>query len=229
MSTSFGKRLRVLTIGLSISALAILIAPVNRAFGGTVYNAVSDFSATANPNGVWSYGWSATLGGPLNLYTNSDSTCYTGVSGWSELATGITCLPPPALLHNNTNQLIHLFPTVVLPPTVLLLHPGTAGEYSVLQWTAPTSGRFQIFAYFTGLDSAGPTTTDVHVLAFSPKTQSTTTLYSGHITSFLLPSTINFPPTHFSAGDTVSFAVGFGADGNYNSDSTGVAARIWPR
>jgi hypothetical protein len=95
-----------------------------------------------------------------------------------------------------------------------------------LQWTAPTSGNFLIHALFTGLDSAGPTTTDVHVLVFFAKTQSMVTLFSGQITSFFLPSTINFPTTYFSTGDTVSFAVGFGADGNYNSDSTGVAARI---
>jgi hypothetical protein len=224
MSTSFGKWLRVLTIGLSISALAILIAPMNRAFAGTVYNAVSDFSIAANPNGVWSYGWSATLGGPLNLYGVTDTTGVPGISGW--LLSGTLPFSPPYVSHNDTNQVITINNSATIPPGVLWMHPSFTGQYSVLQWTAPTSGNFQIHALFTGLDYVGPTTTDVHVLVFYAKTQSMVPLFSGQITSYRLSSTINFPTTHFSTGDTVSFAVGWGADANYGSDSTGVVARI---
>lgn len=36
-----------------------------------IYDAAADFSPTSNPNGVWSYGWSATLGGAFQLYTQS--------------------------------------------------------------------------------------------------------------------------------------------------------------
>jgi hypothetical protein len=32
-----------------------------------IFNAAADFSATKNPNGVWSYGWSPTLGGTFVL------------------------------------------------------------------------------------------------------------------------------------------------------------------
>jgi hypothetical protein len=227
MATSFGKSLSIVRVWLYISALAIFIGPANRAFAGTIYDAVSDFSITANPNGVWSYGWSATLGGPLNLYTNTDSTCYTGISAWS-LYTCTTFLPAPQILHNNTDHVIHLavFPQIAVPPTNLLLHPVAAGEYRVLQWTAPNAGIFKIRALYQGLDAAGPTTTDVHVLVQSAKTQITTSLLGGQIQSYELPMTATFPAVKLSAGDTVSFAVGFGADGNYNFDSTGLRAVI---
>jgi hypothetical protein len=116
---------------------------------------------------------------------------------------------------------------MTIPPTDLLLQPGRAGEYSVLQWTAPTAGKFKILVLFEGLDSAGPTTADVHVLVYSAKTQSTTPLFSGQITSYQLPLTTNLPPREFSAGDTISFAVGSGSDkDDCESDNTDVIARI---
>src|SRR3974377_1091628 len=36
-----------------------------------VYDAAGEFSTNSNPNGHWSYGWSATLGGALTLYTDN--------------------------------------------------------------------------------------------------------------------------------------------------------------
>src|SRR6476660_6663080 len=65
------------------------------------YDAVRDFSIVSNPNGVWSYGWTSTLGSPLNLYTVMDSTTFPGLSGW--LATGMTMYAPPLVGHNDTS------------------------------------------------------------------------------------------------------------------------------
>jgi len=241
MSTHFRKSLSTLKVCLYLAALVIFSLPANRVFGGTVYDAVSDFSASANPNGVWSYGWSATLGGPLNLYTISDSTCYKGDSAWGEYPCSGGDIPPPKLSHNNTNHVISLaphFPNITIPPTLLLLHPGPAGEYSVLRWTAPSSGLFRISTIFSGLDFDGPTSTDVHILVYRAKTQTTTYLLSSQIFySYDLPLVwpspapgnqylTARPDMELAAGDTVSVAVGFGVDGDYGFDSTGVEARI---
>jgi hypothetical protein len=52
-------------------------------------------------------------------------------------------------------------------------------------------------------------------------------LISGEITSYQLPITTNLAAREFSAGDTISIAVGSGSDKNdCGSDNTGVVARI---
>src|SRR5437588_6779441 len=45
------------------------------------YDAAADFSASANPNGAWSYGWEATLGGAFTLNA-AERTVYQGLDTW---------------------------------------------------------------------------------------------------------------------------------------------------
>ncbi len=53
--------------------------------------------------------------------------------------------------------------TAVLAPHQLSFHPGPNGEFCLIRFTAPTSGKFQISGAFTGVDTHG-TTTDAHIL-----------------------------------------------------------------
>jgi len=93
----------------------------------------------------------------------------------------------------------------------------------VLRWTAPASGNYQVKAVFWGDDFAGPTTTDVHVLHNGVR------IYSGEVSGFGPSSDQSFMSTiSVAAGDTIDFAVGYGTDGNYGFDSTGVSAVITP-
>jgi hypothetical protein len=249
MATKIRRTLGKLSMSLSIALLTICGVAAQRALAVTVYDAVVDFSASANPNGVWAYGWSATLGSALNLYTNSDSTCYTDVSGWSIYTCSSGNIPPPATLHNNTNHIVSLapdFPDLKIPRGTLLMHPGPAGQYSVLQWTASSSGRYQIWAFVNGLDPIGPTSTDVHIFVTHTQSNSTVYLFSGQLyysfgVPLIWPPWASTPPIFakntlaagplqdLAAGDTVTFAVGFGVDGNYGGDSTGVEAVIRSR
>ena len=48
------------------------------------YNPAGDFSLAGNPNGVWSYGWSTTLGSAFNL-DSSNTTAYSGISGLDQV------------------------------------------------------------------------------------------------------------------------------------------------
>jgi hypothetical protein len=86
----------------------------------------------------------------------------------------------------------------------------------VVRWTAPSSGIYRISGRFIGLDSIGPTSTDVHV-----RYNSKSPLFDGNITNFAVPVSFFLQINVKSAGDTIDFAVGFGADGNYSRDSTG--------
>src|SRR5690348_16900790 len=112
------------------------------------YSGQGDFSVTQNPNGVWSYGYEAVLGGAFTRYTVSSSS---GFIGWFGPVLGDPGGPPgfPLIIG----------PTATTPP-LLNIHPSPE-LYSVLRWTAPATGRWDVVGDFTG---TGLTTTDVHIL-----------------------------------------------------------------
>jgi len=105
------------------------------------------------------------------------------------------------------------------PPRQVCLHPGEKGEFSVVRWTAPESGRCKVKATFTGLPKS-PATTDVHVLhrgrslfqsLLNVRGQPNGATYSGAI--------------EVARGDTIDFVVGFGNQ-SYGSDTTGLEASL---
>ena len=181
------------------------------------FDAAVDFSPTSNPNGVWSYGWTQTLGSSfvLDAIHQSDS----GLDLWDGSVR--TANPPlfyPFVEHNGTNQSI-TSGTITIAADQLGLHPGPSGEYSVVRFTTPTAGIFSLASAFSGLDFAGPTSTDVHVLLDG------TSIFDGAVNGF--GSGPSYATTRMlRAGDTVDFVVGYGANHTYFNDSTGLAARI---
>jgi len=203
------------------SAIAILFLPMAQVSSAQApqlrtpdYDAVRDFSISSNPNGVWSYGWESSLGDTLNLYAVTDTTSTPGMSAWLEAGTYYSV--PPFVAHNDTGKVLCLPGSMCVPPAYLHVHPGPNGELTVVRWTAPSSGKFLIEGEFEGLDPNGLTTVDVHVLVNSTKS-----LLSGPITSYQWPLRFKLI-VRVSAGDTVDFAVGFGKNGNFICDSTGV-------
>lgn len=184
--------------------------------GATCWNAVKDFSITLNPNDVWQYGWTATLGSPLNLYTVTDTTSVPGISAW--LARGEFWGDPPYIAHNDTSSTVCYAGYLCLPPTFFSMHPGPENQYSVLRWVAPSAGVYRIQVAFSGLGQSPPTT-DVHVLV-----NSTESLLTGPLASSVSPMLVLLR-AQLSPGDTVDFAVGFLSINNMG-DSTGVAVGI---
>jgi hypothetical protein len=78
-------------------------------------------------------------------------------------------------------------------------------------------------AVFWGDDFVGPTTTDVHVL------HNEACIYSAEVSGYGPPSDQSFTTTiSVAVGDTIDFAVGYGTNGNYGYDTTGVSAVITP-
>jgi hypothetical protein len=178
------------------------------------YDAAADFSATNNPTGVWSYGWSQTLGADFHLYTTPGS--FSGIDYWIDPAVG----NDPTVNHNGTDQVVN-YSTVQYQPGQMVFHPGPNGQYSIIRWTAPADGIIGIHAEFVGADFVGPTTTDVHVLA------NDVAIFDGEVTGFGPGSGPSFETLVLvAAGDTIDFAVGDGVDGNYYYDSTGLDAFI---
>lgn len=185
-------------------------------YAASAYDAAADFSIGSNPNGVWSYGWSVSLGSTFNLDTASTNAQYglSGLNGWlgNQTPEGI-----PYILRNTTANPILVAGATTYQPGQLALNMN-GSQYAVLRWTAPSSGLFTIAATFSGLSSVGDSS-DVHILLNGVS---------------LFDSAVNGSPSptpysgiqNVAAGDHIDFAVGFGSNGNDHEDTTGLAASI---
>jgi len=113
------------------------------------FSLVQDFSSVFNPNGAWSYGHTATLGGVFQLLPSGGGDCNVDFCGWG---LGPTYLDQPTVLSNDYLKIIG----------TVELQPRGDGEYSVVRWTVPANGKFDTVGVFVG--DRDCTTTDVHVL-----------------------------------------------------------------
>lgn len=123
------------------------------------------------------------------------------------------------VLANKSGGLATCGSTVSVPNNFLDMHPSSTGEDSVVRWTSPGTGSIVISGLFQGLDFAGPTTTDAHILLNG------IAIFDANINSYGVAVPFNLVEA-VSAGDTIDFAVGFGSDGGYSFDSTGLQGTI---
>jgi PEP-CTERM motif-containing protein len=208
--------MRVVRI-LSVLASLCAVAPVAHAdpFRISAADVAADFSSTDNPNGVWRYGWSETLGSPLVLSTSPRTR--DGVDTWpGDLAPDGN----PAEYHNGTQDLILLGGGARFEPGQFGLHPGPDGQYAVVRYTAPDSGSTLITAEFSGQDTTG-TSSDVHVLFNGLSLLDAFVEGNGNASIVPFDRTLSL-----KEGDTIDFAVGFGSNGTFFGDSTALAASI---
>ncbi len=170
------------------------------------FSAVGQFSTTTNPNGTWSYGYTSTLGGPFNLYAIQGTTFFSNEIGW--FGPFPNCCSPGSPL---------VVVTAAGPPQSLDVLPGDSGQLSVVRWTAPANGPWDIVGQFFG---TGATSVDVHVL------RNSSSIFDNVVNnSDAQPLGLTL---RLKAGDTIDFAVGVGVDGSNSFDSTGFQAVISP-
>ncbi len=178
------------------------------------------FTLSSNPSQGWSFGWTTTRGGAFQLFDNPLSGLY-GEDQWNRSSPG-----GYHVFWNPTGADIHPWGTTTLPSHRLALHPGPSGEYSVVRWTAPASGHYDVAATFTGISGYGgapPTTTDVAVL------RGAGVLFSGQINLGGHGNDARFSGGFdVTAGETIDFVVGFGND-SYYWDSTQLDASVTRR
>jgi hypothetical protein len=198
------------TLGSVTSAPAILtvLAP-------TAYcDAVADFSTNANPNGVWSYGWSTNVGGTFQLLTNLISYA-SGVGGyWDGLAVPDSCV----VWGNSTANPVLTYSTVWVDPDTLMMDPES---YAVLvRFTAPTNGAYQV----QGLFRLQCTITHAHDLTI----QINTNIIAYYVYTQGGQLNTEYPfdfPCTLRQGDTLDFIVSCHA-GDYAALPTGLKATV---
>lgn len=177
----------------------------------------SDFSPTSNPNGVWHYGWSRTLGSPFIL--SSSPAVRERLHTWRG---NLAADGNPAAYHNGTRDVIVLGHSARYEPGQFGLHPGPNGEYGIVRYVAPITRDVFIKSVFAGQDFFG-TTTDVHVLFNGDS------VFDDFVEGAAGSSGVSFARLlSLRQGDTIDFAVGFGRNGSFSNDSTALAATVSP-
>jgi len=123
----------------------------------------------------------------------------------------------PWVAKNRTDRVIRAL-GITWPAGWLAFHPGPAGEYSVVRWTAPRDEEIGISASFTGI--AERASTDVHVL------HNGQALFDGYINLHEGGNASEFTKEiTVRADDTIDSVVGFG-NGSYGADSTALTVAI---
>ena len=208
--------MKLYSLALLASVLGLSRVNANAVVVGQ-YDIAADFSTSSNPNGAWSYGYSTTLGGSLILHASTTAhPAYTSIDNWhTDLGYGV-----PVILRNSTSVAVtNDTGTIVLGAGQLASHSGTSGEFSVIRFTSPAAGLFNVSGSFLGADLVG-TTTDVHILLNGSE------VFAGSVLGFSTGSGPSFNSNwSFSAGDTLDFVVGWG-NGDFTSDATLISAVI---
>ncbi len=149
----------------------------------------------------------------LSARAKSDDTM-AGLRSWSSKELGGS---DPCVNHNPTSE-VRRFANVRWEPGRLALHPGPKGQYSVVRWTAPQAGQYQVDAAFLAIDA--DTTTSVHVL------HNGKSLFQGAIRLGGAGERTEYRTSqNVAEGDTLDFVVGWG-NGAYVCDSTGLELRL---
>src|SRR4051795_4069447 len=123
---------------------------------GQVFDPAADFSATNNPNGVWRYGRTNTLGSSFLADTSQQDP--SGLSFW---VGGVTTGSPPGsfpyVAHNGTNSTITYLGYLPYPPRRLGMPPGPGGQYSVIRFTPLQALLIDIEGSYFKIDPAATT------------------------------------------------------------------------
>ena len=185
------------------------------------YDLSADYSATSNPNGVWSYGAMTNLGGtfsPFTIHTAAAAQNGVIVDVWG--FGGFN----PEIWHNGTASTATSDGTQgVFPPGTVALFPGSPGiaaAFGVSRFTAPQAGSYLLqtaeHAYLHGVSSHD---CDFHVLDNGIQ-----------IFGQLIPANSGTSYTttvNLLAGDTIDFVVGRGT-GNGNFTGVTIQASLNP-
>lgn len=132
--------------------LVVTLAMVLAMCGGPLlalsWDAERDFLISDNPNGAWSYGWSANLnsGYAFHLLPYGVTLTYSPVIGL-ERRNPSTSSTEPGICRNPTSGTLSNWGVTWLPHT-MSLHPGPNGEDCIVRWTAPAAGTYAISGDF---------------------------------------------------------------------------------
>jgi hypothetical protein len=230
LTTSDEQEIRKAGAYLGAKGLNDLIAAIRDNYRPKVMDAVKDFRP-ANPNGVWSYGWTESrLPSQEFILFSENISIFEGLRYKWFVSRGGQQHPSITYVKSDSSGAPVDYENAVHPPTLLNLYPGPNGERSVVRWTAPSDGTYHIEGRFEGINRPKfdrpmkpGTTTDVAVLY-----KQGFALKDTQISNYRSRAPISYDVT-VKANETIDFSVGYGSDGNNESDATGLSIVITRR
>jgi hypothetical protein len=195
MSTALGR-----TIACLLAALALL--PIR----AQAYDAAADFVVgSPNPNGVWSYGYTATPGSAFTIFDEYSDSPY-GPVWLHNLSLGT-----PSCWKNTSSDSAY-----GIGAGQASLHPGPGGEYATIRFTAPIDGAYDAVMEW-GPGDGGDTDAWLLLNSATSLQYIASTASTGSYTEYSIT---------MKAGDTLDLSVG--ALGSFYYDNTQVNLRVMP-
>jgi len=192
-----------------------LIAGCTAASAAT-YNAAADWTTATSSGTPWAYGSETSLGGSITFYTTESNLA--GSNSAIQIWNGPNEVSNvPADFTNVTNQTV-TDGSLTLGANDSAFHPGPNGQYSVYQFTAPTTGTYDVSGSFAPGDSGR---TDVYILAGNSQ------IFGSDLATDI-NNTASFNADELlTAGETVDYAVGLSPEHNtFSNDTTIVDATV---
>jgi hypothetical protein len=222
-----------------ILSSVITFGEVVRAQVPATFDLSADFSFRENPNKVWQYGYSETNSlapDQFRLDKQSDRVdmqcdSTSSIGFWHPAANhGPGPGYYPYVACNTTKQSQVGCKGWAVRAGEIAMEASSTGQYSLVRFTAPAAGTYQVSAQFEGIHY-GLSTTDVHVL------RNATSLFDANIDGYggdpafhkvegASPTANYSAQVELKANDTVTFAVGYGKNKTNSGDTTGLLARV---
>ncbi len=198
----------------SLAGLTVtILAPVGHA---DVFNAVTDFSISSNPNGVWSY---LAAGALFPLADGFAGDCGSGVANACLAWSNFQSIPDGVSMFANTSGAT-LHPNSSTYDARNYLNIDPQGLSAAVVFTAPATGFYQVAGQFLG-DDLFATNHPVSVTE-----NGTTSLFAGSIGIYGQKDPFDFMLS-LNAGDSIAFGVATGSGGcSFCNLSTGLWAEV---
>jgi hypothetical protein len=196
------------------------------------FDLATDFSLQNNSNQVWQYGYSATNSLASDQFRLDKETDTQGVIGFwhPDKNDGPGLNYYPYVAYNTSSQPQIGSKGWTVNAGEVAMEASNTGQYSLVRFVAPVGGTYAVSAQFAGIHF-GLSTTDVHVL------HNDTSLFDADIDGYggdpafhkvegASPNASYSGQVQLKAGDTVTFAVGYGKNKTNFGDTTGLFARL---
>ena len=201
---------RIPSWGIPVFLIGAVVLP--HSANSATFDISRDFSVASNPNGAWSYGWKTTLDGSFTLLTFAKTNI--ADNGVPHELWALNSFEQPAVLRNGTtNTAIVAGGQGNYPPGTVWFLPGYEGRvqnYGVIRCAVPmgAGGQYEVNTVVRpGFDGSIQGDTDFHVLKNGME------LFGRQLAAGASASYSN--TVLLTAGDTIDFAIGRGADNSY--------------
>jgi hypothetical protein len=199
----------------------------------TTFNLSADFSLHDNPHKAWQFGYSETNSLASNQFRIDQHVDDLHPIGFWHPAVNNGPGPGyyPYVAFNSTQQTQYGSSNGwAARAGEVAMEASRAGQYSMVRFTAPVAGPYKVSARFAGIHF-GLSTTDVHVM------HNDSSLFDADIEGYggdpafhkvegANPTAAYSGDINMKAGDTLTFAVGYGKNKTNFGDTTGLFAQV---